>query len=372
MSTEAGRITEQGIDDLRERIGRPIPRSQPHIEVATKDAIRHFAHGIGDSNPLWTDEDYACGTRHNGLLAPPCILFAMDKNVSGYIGGLPGVHGLFAGTNWTWYRPIRVGDEIKGRAYLKDVVVKENSKFAGKTVIQYYQVDFFDHSQAKVAEAVYWGIRTERTSARDIGSYKEFQPKKYTPDEIQALRKHYEGEVPRGAQTRYWDDVTDEEVLPTVLKGPLTVTGMIAFIAGWGGLYVRAHRLAMEQATRHPSLGIPNAMGVPEPPEVVHWDSDFARSIGAPSAYDYGPERVSWLGHLMTDWIGDDGFLCRLNVQVNRINALGDVTWCKGRVKRKYVQDGRSLVDCEVWAENQSGIVTAKGDATAELIARTH
>ena len=367
---EAGVITEQGIQDLRDRIGKPIHRAQPHIETATKDAIRHFAHGIGDTNPLWTDAVYAAGTRHGSLLAPPCILFAMDKNVSGYIGGLPGVHGLFAGTNWTWHRPICVNDEIRGKAYLKDVVVKEKSNFAGKTVIQYYQVDFVDQAQEKVAEAVYWGIRTERKTAKERGSYKEFEQKKYTPQDVNAIRAQYEGEKPLGAEIRYWEDVQVGETLPPRLKGPLTVTGMISFISGWGGLYVRAHKLAMEQATRHPSLGIPNAFGFPEPPEVVHWDPDFARSIGAPTAYDYGPERVSWLGHLMTDWIGDDGFLRSLNVQVNRINALGDMTWCKGKVTRKHVVNGQHVVECEVWAENQDGAVTAKGDASVQLLSK--
>ena len=31
--------------------------------------------------------------------------------------------------------------------------------------------------------------------------------------------------------------------------------------------------------------------------------------VGAPGAYDYGPERCSWLTHHLTNWMGDDGFL---------------------------------------------------------------
>ena len=72
----------------------------------------------------------------------------------------------------------------------------------------------------------------------------------------------------------------------------------------------------------------------------------------------------------MTDWIGDDGFLRSLNVQVNRINALGDMTWCKGKVTRKHVFEGKHIVECEVWAENQDGAVTAKGDASVQLLSK--
>jgi hypothetical protein len=71
---------------------------------------------------------------------------------------------------------------------------------------------------------------------------------------------------------------------------------------------------------------------VPEPPERVHWDSGLARGVGVPGAYDYGPERISWMGHLMTDWIGDHGRLLRLDVRVRSHNIVGDLTRCQGRV----------------------------------------
>ena len=74
MSTPIGsRLTDAMIDALRQRIGveRPIP--YPYHTEATRDAIRHFAHGIGDLNPLWQDADYAAQTRWGGLIAPPCF-----------------------------------------------------------------------------------------------------------------------------------------------------------------------------------------------------------------------------------------------------------------------------------------------------------
>ena len=60
---------------------------------------------------------------------------------------------------------------------------------------------------------------------------------------------------------------------------------------------------------KHPGLGIANRFNIPDCPERVHWEHDFATMVGAPGAYDYGPERCSWVIHQMTDWIGDDGFL---------------------------------------------------------------
>ena len=96
-----------------------------------------------------------------------------------------------------------------------------------------------------------------------------------------------------------------------MMKGPMTVTGFICYAQGWGGLYIRANKIAWKMQSKHPGLGIKNRFNVPDCPERVHWDEDFALEVGAPGAYDYGPERCSWLTHQITNWIGDDGFLRR-------------------------------------------------------------
>jgi len=110
-----------------------------------------------------------------------------------------------------------------------------------------------------------------------------------------------------------------------------------------------------------------NELGVPDPPEAVHWDNGLALSIGAPGPYDFGPERVAWLGNLMTNWMGDDGFLKKIRAEVRRFNLVGDVTWCKGTVKKKRMDGKDCLVDCDIWGENQRGEKTMVGEATVVL-----
>ena len=59
------KITEEGLDDLRKRIGVKITNTvEPWNYEATRDAIRHYAHGIGDDNPLWCDPEYAEKTKY--------------------------------------------------------------------------------------------------------------------------------------------------------------------------------------------------------------------------------------------------------------------------------------------------------------------
>jgi acyl dehydratase len=360
-------ITDEAIASLRSQIGIPSPRPLPYLEEATKDAIRHFAHGMGDRNPLWTDEDYARGTRHGDILAPPCMLYAMDRIVGGYVMGLPGVHAMFAGTDWEWQRRIRRGDRLVGRSFLKDVVEK-TSTFSGRSVQQVYHTDFHDQHGVRVAAADSWCIRTQRDVARERDKYGYMKVRRWTPEEMGDIRAAYAREEIRGATPRYWEDTRVGEELPPIIKGPWTPMTSICFVQGWGGLYIRAHAIAFEMYARRPALGIPDRHGIPQPPERVHWEDEFAQAVGVPAAYDYGPERVSWASNLLTNWMGDEGFLRRLAVRVERFNIVGDLTRFSGRVTAKHAgAGGEGAVDVSVRGTNQRGETTVQGAATVVL-----
>lgn len=362
-----GKITDQGLEELRSRIGVEIKHAPlPYIEYATKDNIRHFAWGIGDTNPLWTDEDYAKQTHYGKNIAPPCILYAMDRIVSGYVGGLPGVHALFAGTDWKWFKPIFVNDQIFATRKLKDIVEKD-SKFSNRAIQQIYEVSFYNQNEELVAVADSWCFRTERSTAKDKGKYKHIELQKYSKEDLDKVISDYEQEVVQGSEPQNWSNVNVGDQIPQIVKGPYRITDAIAWDQGWGGLYIRAHGMNVEQYKKHPALGILNSQGIPDVPESVHWDNKLARDIGAPGAYDYGPERITWLSQLMTNWIGDDGFLKQLYAEVRQFNVIGDTTWCRGKVIKKYIEGGEHLVDCELWGENQRGEVTTKGFATVAL-----
>ena len=76
-------------------------------------------------------------------------------------------------------------------------------------------------------------------------------------EELDAITEQYTSEQPRGAEPRFWEDVADNEALPVMLKGPMTVTGFIAYAQGWGGLYIRANKLNHNViATPHDRIGL--------------------------------------------------------------------------------------------------------------------
>ncbi len=364
-------ITDEALDKLRQRIGVVIEDTiEPWCYEATRDNIRHYAHGIGDDNPLWCDPDYARGTRYGTLVAPPSFLFACDRVVSGYVGGLPGVHAMFAGCNIEWMRPIVRNTELRTRAWLKDLI-EFDTRFAGRSVQQIYHVDFFDQDNQQLAAADTWCFRTDRDAARETGSkYSDLKGGFQRVYDDETLREHaalYAAETVRGAEPRRFADIQVGEKLPRMAKGPMTVTGFICYAQGWGGLYIRANKLAWKLQMRHPAAGIKNRFGIPDCPERVHWEEEFARKVGAPGAYDYGPERCSWMSHAITNWIGDDAMLTRLYCEVRRHNLEGELLTIDGAVTGKREEDGRRLVDFELEARNQDNELSARAQATAEL-----
>ncbi|WCT73497.1 MaoC family dehydratase N-terminal domain-containing protein [Sphingomonas naphthae] len=367
------KITEEGLEDLRQRIGVKITNTvEPWNYEASRDAIRHYAHGIGDDNPLWNDPEYAATTKYGTLVALPSFLFTTSRIISGYCGGLSGVHAMWAGADWTWHKPVLRGDTIRTEAYLKDLI-EHQTRFAGRSFQQIYHVDFFNQHGDKVCEAESWVFRTDRDEARERGTkYTEARGRvePFTDEQLAEMYKLYEKEEIRGATPRYWEDVQEGDQLPRMMKGPMTVTGFICYAQGWGGLYIRANKLAWKMQQKHPGTGIKNRFNVPDCPERVHWDEAFALEVGAPGAYDYGPERCSWLTHQVTNWIGDDGFLHKSKCQIRRHNPDGDVIFIDGEVVRKFEENGKKYVEISQRAETHRGEVSAFGTSIAELPSR--
>jgi acyl dehydratase len=302
-------------------------------------------------------------------MAPPTILFAASRVASGYVSGLPGIHAMFAGADFRFTKAPGAGDRLRTRAVLKDVVERP-SRFAGRSLQQIYEVSFSDETGSPLAVVDSYCFRTERDTARRMQKY-QASAAQWDLDRIEEIADHYRAqeERRRGAEPRYVEDVGVGDALPPILKGPYTATTAVAYLLGWGGLYVRAHGDAYDLFRKHPALAIPNEWGVPEPPERVHWDQDLAVRVGVPGAYDYGPERVSWMGHVVTDWMGDAGFLRRLRVEVRRHNLIGELVTCRGEVVE--VDRADNSVRVLLQAENQDGFESARGEAEVVLPSRT-
>jgi len=365
-----GGITEEALEKLRSLIGIKLRIPNIFNEFASKEAIRNFANGIGDPNPLWRDEEYAKKTRYGRIVAPPNWFYSIFPTWVSL--GLPGVHGFHSGSDWEFYKPVFYGDTIKPKCIFTGFEEKP-STFAGRTVILYYDSNFYNQRNEIVAKATSWSIRAERRAAREKGKYSAIQlPHPWKEEELKKIEEEVLAEEVRGSNIRYWEDVKVGEELKPVVKGPFGLTDMIAFCVGAAPVQLLAHHVSLELYRRHPAWGFrdPTTHAL-EPIYGVHYNKAAANAAGLPFPYDVGTQRQCWLIHLLTNWIGDEGWLKKNYAQYRRFVYWSDVVWLKGIVTKKYIdEDGECCVDIETSGYNQRGENTVPGHSTVVLPSR--
>lgn len=375
-------IREQDIDRAKALIDVDAASStHEHLTTASYDSIRNFARGYGDDNPLYNSADYGRATRWGSQIAPPMIGIAMNAPLRGdpVDPGLKrpsfrGIHVFVSGSSWQWYRPVHPADTLYSFEGIESVQVKK-SEFAGRSVLITRRHVKMNQRAEIVAVMRVLAIHTERKTARKKGKYSTIEPASYTDDDIERLDAIYADEGPRGSDPRYWEDVAVGEELRPMAKGPLTTTDVIVFHAGGYGFtpYTPcAGRIAYNNRMRIAPFYVKNEQGIPDVAQRVHWDSSWAQAIGTPMAYDYGVLRDCWLSHLLTDWMGDDGWLLRQHSEMRKFNYMGDHHILTGQVTGKRIEDGMHVVNLELRGTNQRDEITCPATATVGLPSREH
>jgi len=377
-----GVLTDEGIARLRERIGvqynKPTP---PHNHEVTWDGTRHFAYGYGDDNPLWCDPEYGKSTRWGGLIAPPNFLYTMGEadapplspEQKALLKGDPlvGLGSYQAVMETEWWTPLKLGDRVRWRSALIGVQVNDKSTFSGRTVSEIQGYIYRTYSgQLHAIRRGTW-IRAERHASKE--RKKEYElPKPYTAEQLAEIDAAYEAETRRGATPLYFEDVQEGQELPTIVRGPLRTSDLIIWHIGWGMQLTPpgAFRLSYKIRKKAPGLFTPNPLGVPDTVQRLHWEKEWANELGIPVSYDYGGLRETFITNLITNWMGDEGWLWKLSAQHRKFVYQGDTNWIKGKVLEKRQVDGRNEVHLEVWVENQWGTVVTPGKAVVLLPTR--
>lgn len=378
-----GVLTDDGIDRLRQRIGihYRVNGRVPHNYEVNWDGIRHFSYGCGDGNPLFCEPEYGKSTRWGGMIAPPTFIYTMGEydaplptpEEKALLKGDPlvGLGSYQAVMDFEWWRPLQIGDRQNLRVALLGVKVHEKSQFAGRTVSEI--TGFVYSNQNGELTSIRRGtwIRAERSASAK--SKKPVQlPEPYSPEQLAEIDAAYDAETIRGAEPRYFEDVKIGDELPRIVRGPLRTSDIIAWHLGWGMQLTPPGAFGLSYKTRKkvPGMYPPNALNVPDTVQRLHWDGERAREIGVPLSYDYGAMRETFLANIVTNWIGDDGWLWKLSCQHRKFVYTGDTYWISGKVVDLRQIDGRNEVHFELWVENQWGVTVSPATAVALLPTR--
>ena len=371
-----GSITQEGIDKIRARLGVYYHGTR-HVGEVSADAMRTYAEGMGDRNPLFVDEEYGRKSAQGSIVATPLFLWTVRAPTATNLGGMPGVHSFYGGSEWEYFKPVKPGDIIS-TSYRPYDVVEKSSTYAGSMAIQYAQTLYVDQRGVAVARAKAWSIRTERKAARERDTFKGVGKPKYTQEDLEAIWDMYDREEIRGATPRYWEDVQEGEELPQIVRGPLRVVEIIfgagrfdAFNIGIGASPGGNHYYRWSAFRKHAGFAEPDPeTGVPDHPHRGHWEETMAKIIALPGIYDLGPQRGSFLNQVVTNWMSDQGFVTKSRHELRRFTIEGDTTRTQGKVVRKWVEDGQHLVECETSCQNQRGETTGFGRVEVTLPSR--
>jgi acyl dehydratase len=99
----------------------------------------------------------------------------------------------------------------------------------------------------------------------------------------------------------------------------------------------------------------------------LHYDADFpqARAIGANIVH--GRMKYAAMGQLVSDWLAHRGWIRRITAQYRGMDNAGATFTCRGRVADVRDEDGRRIVEVEVWTEDEQGNATTTGRAEVVL-----
>ncbi len=137
----------------------------------------------------------------------------------------------------------------------------------------------------------------------------------------------------------YFEDVNVGDEIPKLVKN-CTTQQLVMWAAGSGDMYQ------------------------------IHYDKDIAAGNGLPGVIVHGALKNAFLGQMLHDWIGDDGQIKKYNCQYRGMDVPGQDMICRGVITAKRQEDGKNLVDLDIWSEKPDGEKTTPGKATVILPSR--
>ena len=367
------RLTDELIESMRAKVGLDLRIDHSTWnDHATPIAVRKFADGIGDTNPLWRSDEHAESSPYGAPVAPPSFVIGC---FSGLQFGWPGMGSFHAGTDIWFRRPVFKGDIVRASCRYDGFDGPKPSSFAGLMVVDRFTNQYVNQHGQSLAELKWTVINYERGEAKEKGlELNRDLPHRWSDDELADLEAEMSSTQARGSVPRWWEDVVVGETIDSLLKGPIGLTDEIAFVAGGGAPIPRiaAHRAALDMYRSHPEWSFRDPRtGALEPIYSVHYSRAAAQAMGVAMEYDVGFQRQCWQIQLLTDWIGDAGWVKYTSAQYRGFVYQSDVVRLAGKVVKKYLDaDGEAVADLELWTHNQRGDDVMPGRATVALPSR--
>jgi acyl dehydratase len=340
--------------------------------TVTEESIKTFCDGIGDVNPLYRSKDYAKNTIYGEIIAPPTYLNAITSfNVQGVTGMTFDFQlaGFYAGASVEWFKTIRLGDKFNVVEVPTKVVdlTRENTGVQFLTTTDKIYKNQNDEVVAVVGATVMSILTTPRREQKLV----EPKMRHFSIEEVEEWHNLMEKEEIRGTEPRFWEDVNVGDKIPSthhVFDMMETAAWMVGTGSGGSWRFTMGRRglgdKDMWKRMADPESGLPERGG-------LHMTDSGAKRSGSPRANALAVQLGCWLSSMLTNWMGDVGFLKKLSFQVRRSLYRDSLALCTGEVVGKSVENGEHRVELKIELEDHNGDkVIPNGSAVVILPSR--
>jgi len=98
-----------------------------------------------------------------------------------------------------------------------------------------------------------------------------------------------------------------------------------------------------------------------------HMDDAVAQHEGFPGAFAMAPLTFSYVQTMLRDWLDGDGRIVRVAIELRRPFLRGRTLTATGTVVSAREEAGETLLDLEVWADDDEGTRLVQGTAVVAL-----
>ena len=339
--------------------------------------IGQMIDAVGDRNPIYSDEEFARGSVHGGIVAPPLWLYSWmmpglpaeaeqprladgtaafhlapsgqrraiglgaAKTTRDELNEVLEAHGFVvpAVTNmtYTYHRYLRVGERPRFSSWIIDSVTGPKQTKLGLGFFAAMHIDVFV-GEEKVATIAQVYLRSKPDSSADKPADQPAAPATSDLPQAQALEQpvfSYGPPQGRTTETLRFDAVKVGDTLPA---------------------------LAVKIS---PTLIIAGALASQDFQD-VHHDFGIIRERGHPNIFMNMMTTSGLLGRYVTDWTGPNAIMRSHVLRLLRPNYPGDVMRIAGTVKRAEIVDGHGMVELDLIGTNSLGVHT-NSNVTVEL-----
>ena len=362
------------VNDSQAMIGQSAPDVPQGVKSAVWSSIQNLCSAIGDINPLYNDAAKGVGTVYNTLIAPPSFIFSIRTPDSGaaYERKAYGLRRFSTKASAQWNDVIRLGQPLVSD--LKVTAVRDGGKLSGR--------DAAEVDSTATYSSVYGGTLASASGTvslapyepgealiedRDIHVYSDEEIKKLE-DDLDAMQPH------RGQVPLYWSEVSEGDMLPSLVKGPVSYNEISAWrlaeakpstaligVTAHDYLVDRPGRITTNPSTLWPYFDVEQAYG----------DILAVKSLGFKLPVTRSLMRFALASQVLTNWMGDLGFLRSMSLDLPNHFFYEDTLWLDGQVTKKFKEnvgtEEYNAVEVKISGRNQLGDTLVDGNAVVYL-----